>query len=302
MIPNHLHLLSPLRLGALNLGHRIFCIGRPPSLALDGQARADATLLEHYQNRASQGGLVICSLAPVQTLCEGGTIDLGLHSAPEVNGWRAITQAIHARGGLAVARIGNALAPDDLLPNTDEIDEALDAYRTAAENASDAGFDGVELVGTTGSLPDRLLRASSELAATLGTRVDNLSGLDFLDGVFQSLFGTWPAQRVGLCLTLPIGAGQLDLACRALRSLDTFELAYTHLSAVSLRQGVALEPVAMQLRAVFRGGLIASGAWSPDAAQAVIRRGDVDAVGPEHGFGSFHDMPEHWAGALSTGR
>lgn len=245
---------------------------------------------------------MICSLAPVQTLCEGGTIDLGLHSAPEVNGWRTITQAIHARGGLAVARIGNALAPQDLLPNVDEIDEALDAYRTAAENASDAGFDGVELVGTRGSLPDRLLRASSDLATALGTRVDDLSGLDFLAGAFQALFGTWPASRVGLCLTQPANRGQLDLVSRALRSLDTFDLAYTHLSAADLGQGFALGPVSVQLRPIFRGGLIASGAWTPTVAQAAIRDGEIDAVGPEGGFSRTHETPEHWADAFSTGR
>ncbi|MDO6806667.1 alkene reductase, partial [Wenyingzhuangia sp. 1_MG-2023] len=50
------------------------------------------------------------------------------------------------------------------VPRALEINEILaiiEAYRTAAQNAKAAGFDGVELHGANGYLPDQFLQSST---------------------------------------------------------------------------------------------------------------------------------------------
>jgi len=272
-------LTTPLRLGTLQLGQRIFLTSHHPLADLEAQALAGPHPLVPNLLLAAPQRLVLCTLAPAQVLRALGAVDSGLHTADEVNRWRVVTAAIHARGGLAVARLGNVMASVDGYPNADELDEALDAYRTAAENASDAGFDGVELIGTNGSLPWRLVRAASELAGTLGARVGQPMSLDFLAGACQALLGSWPADRVGLSLSLPRSATHLELAARSLLAIDSFDLAFLHLTAMTGPQSRSLGGLVSRLRPLFRGGVLVSGEWTRELAEAAVARGDVDAVG-----------------------
>ena len=274
------NLLTRLKLGALQLGHRIVLIGQPGLAGTGRPGEALRSLADHYRTHTLEASLVICTIAPIQD-CANGPV-LSIRSAREVNGWRTVVEAIHASGAIAVARIGAARAVGEQLPNTDQVDDALNAYRAAADNASDAGFDGVELVGTHGSLPERLLSVSRDLTGNTDWSPDDLSGANFLTGALQTLFGTWPPDRVGLSLSLPQGAGQLGLVSRALRSLD--ELAYVHLTVGSRQPRPVVQSIAMQVRPIFRSGLIVSGSWTPQDAEAAIAAGELDAAGVDEEF------------------
>jgi len=273
------NLFTRLKLGALQLGHRIVLIGQPGLAGTGRPGEALRSLADHYRTHTLEASLVICTIAPVQD-CANGPVP-GIRSAHEVNGWRTVVEAIHASGAIAVARIGDARAVGEQLPNTDQVDDALNAYRAAADNASDAGFDGVELVGTHGSLPERLLSVSRDLTGNAGWPSDDLSGANFLTGALQTLFGTWPPDRVGLSLSLPQGAGLLGLVSRALLSLDGIELAYIHLTAGNRQPRPLVQSVAMQVRPIFRSGLIVSGSWTSQDAEAAIAAGELDAVGAD---------------------
>ena len=295
-------LSTPLRLGALQLRHRVFFASPLPLLGHGPGAAEAAVQAARDLTRDLQGQLVLCTLSPTQALWHTGAMDLGLRSAHEVNGWRAVTEAIHAGGGLAVARLGNVLACTEAFPNADELDEALDGYRTAAENAGDAGFDGVELIATDGSLPARLLHAASEMATQMGARVDKPLSLDFLAGVFQALLGAWAADRVGLSLTLPRSADQLDIESRALLAIETFDLAFLHLTSMTLAQGHAIGPIASRLRPLCRGRMLVSGKWTRALAEAAVRGGHVDAVGIASAFSWPVPLAEHPLAAGMVGR
>jgi 2,4-dienoyl-CoA reductase-like NADH-dependent reductase (Old Yellow Enzyme family) len=271
------HLSSGLRLGALQLGHRMVVIGRPRSVESDVCASAPRSLIDYYGTLASLGGLVICSIAPVRDAQHDPM--LGIRSAAEVNGWRSVTAAIHANGGIAVARIGNALSTGEAVLNVDQLDDALDAYRTAAENVSDAGFDGIELVGMHSSLPERLSGAATDAASEPGSRLEEPSSTPFLDDALRAIFGVWPSNRVGISLSLPRSAHQFDGALCALRSLTGFELAYVHLTANRRKPRLNLSLVVTQSRPIRRAGLIVSGPWTAEDAEASIEAGETDAVG-----------------------
>lgn len=271
------HLSSGLRLGALHLGHRMVVIGRPRSVEADVRGSAPRSLIDYYGTLTSLGGLVICSIAPVRDVQHDPM--LGIRSAAEVNGWRSVTAAIHANGGIAVARIGNVRSTGEAVGNVDQLDEALDAYRTAAENACDAGFDGVELVGTHGSLPERLLDASTDAASDPGSLLEEPSSTPFLDDALRAIFGVWPSNRVGISLSLPRSAHQFEGALCALRSLTGFELAYAHFMANRRKPRLDLSLIVTQSRSNLRAGLIVSGPWTAEDAEASIEAGETDAVG-----------------------
>lgn len=293
------HLFSPLKLGALDLGHRIFLACRRESLPPDIQDPAASPFADYYAARSTEGGLVTCTVTPERLSHEGQLMQTGLQTALQVNRWRKVTDAIHARGGLAVARVGNSPWLGVSWPDADQIDEALVSYRTAAENAGDAGFDGVELVGTRGSLPEQLLRAPAPTSGTTGALGDT-PNTDFLAAAIQTLLVVWPRERVGLAISFPEGAPQLDTAGRAFESLSRAGIAYTHFNAVDAPHPMDATLVPTELRQRFPGAILVSGEWSLGAADAAIRSGLVDAVGPHFAFEADADLPEKWRAAMDA--
>ncbi|MGW1593568.1 alkene reductase [Streptomyces sp. NPDC002343] len=149
---------------------------------------------EYYAQRAS-AGLIITEGTQPSVVGQGYPYTPGLHSAEQVAAWRKVTDAVHAKGGKIFAqlmhtgRIGHpALLPDGLVPvgpspvaakgqcftpegpkdfvtprelTADEIARTITDHVTAARNAVDAGFDGVELHGANGYLIQQFLAPNS---------------------------------------------------------------------------------------------------------------------------------------------
>lgn len=284
------HLLTPAKLGSLSLGHRIIQVSDAGAWNPASSGKFPLPLTEPHVARATPGGLMICAVTPARVRGAQRSSRQGIHSAAQVNSWKGITREIHARGALAVACIGDTATSVRTLPNADEIDEALDIYRMAAENAGDAGFDGAELICADGSLPERLLDASAQIASTISHQLDPNDGPDILVAAVQSLFAAWPAHRIGLNLSYPRNLEQLALVGRALRSVDGLDLAYAHLGSLPIGPALKVDIVSAQLRPLFKGGLIASGHWTAPAAETAIRAGEIDAVGDHESHSGAPDL------------
>jgi len=173
-------LFSPLRLGVLQLPNRIIMA---PLTRIPAGADSVPTPLnaKYYAQRAS-AGLIISEGTAVSPDAHGYPSDPGIYTAEQTAGWRVVTDAVHARGGGIVMQIahngGNShssLRPDGSVPvapsaivgnipaltrdfqqvkaeipralETAEIPVIVGAFRRAALNAIEAGFDGVELQG-----------------------------------------------------------------------------------------------------------------------------------------------------------
>jgi 2,4-dienoyl-CoA reductase-like NADH-dependent reductase (Old Yellow Enzyme family) len=253
--------ISALRLGALQLGYRVVRTGAPDGVGVSHDGGPDPSLPDFFAARTTPGGLVICRTAPVLWRSRLRPGLPAIESAPQVNAWRDVTAAIHAAGGLAMAQLGDdGACPADQL-DLNGLDAALQAYRRAAENASDAGFDGVELLCSDDTLRWQL---GGEAVA-----VDAAA----------AVVSYWPASRVGICLPLPSAeAGRVE-ARTLLRSLRPLALAYLHLWAGEPRADASLSSMASALRRAFRGPLLLS-AWQDAAdAAAALDQLPVDAVG-----------------------
>jgi N-ethylmaleimide reductase len=262
-------LFRPLRLGALDLSHRIVMA---PLTRLRNRRPGDlphALHAEYYGQRASAGGLLITEATAVAPAGLGYPGAPGIHTPEQVAAWRAVVQAVHAKGGRIAAQLwhggrishsslqpggGLPVAPSAIAapglhvdaegqPTPFETPRALAAaeiagvvagFREAALNARAAGFDAVEIHGANGYLIDQFLRdGTNRRTDAYGGVVANR--LRFLLEVVDAVAGAWDPARVGVRLS-PWGRfnGMADSDSRTLfgaaaRALGRRGLAWLHL-------------------------------------------------------------------------
>src|SRR5262245_50550071 len=185
-------LLSPYHLGGLRLANRMVLSPMTRSRAIAGNV-PNPLAPQYYVQRAS-AGLQITEATQVSPQGIGYIRTPGIHSSEQVAGWKRVTDAVHAAGGTIFAQlwhVGRVSHPDfhggelpvapSALPvegeaftqngkvkiptpralATNEIAGIVAQFRTGAENARAAGFDGIELHGANGYLLDQFLRDGS---------------------------------------------------------------------------------------------------------------------------------------------
>jgi N-ethylmaleimide reductase len=261
-------LFTPLQLGALRLAHRV--VMAPLTRMRAGPGAVPRPLnVTYYAQRASEGGLLISEGAPISPTAHGMPNTPGIHSAAQVAGWRAVTDAVHARGGLIfcqlwhVGRIshrshqpggGLPIAPSAIRPQgqaftadfqrvpfetpraiaTAEIPALVDSYRQAARNAMEAAFDGVEIHAANGYLLEEFLqRRSNQRDDAYGGPIEHRARL--VIEVAQAVADVSGADRVGIRLS-PYGIANdsgeddaLPLYTHVIGALGRLGLAYLHL-------------------------------------------------------------------------
>ena len=157
-------------------------------------------MADYYVQRAS-AGLIVSEGTQVSPEGKGYMDTPGIHSAEQVAGWRRVTDAVHAAGGLIAAqlwhvgRVSHESFHDGALPvsasagpyrnrttvrgedgrptrvacpvpralDLAEIPRVVEDYRRATVNAREAGFDLVEIHGAHGYLLHQFLAADSNL-------------------------------------------------------------------------------------------------------------------------------------------
>ncbi|KAF5240269.1 hypothetical protein FAUST_4433 [Fusarium austroamericanum] len=180
-------LFTPAKVGNVELKHRVV-------LAPLTRLRADKTTAvpadfaaEYYAQRSSDGGLLVSEGTFIAEEAGGMSRVPGLYSQEQIAAWKAITDAVHAKGGYifcqlwALGRVANpnvvpniwsagskpfeakgaASLPKLTTMTEADIDRFVGHYRQAALNAIEAGFDGVELHGANGYLIDQFLQTNS---------------------------------------------------------------------------------------------------------------------------------------------
>ena len=187
----------------------------------------------YYAQRAG-AGLIIAEATQVSPQGKGYAFTPGIHSPAQVDGWRLVTEAVHAAGGRIhlqlwhVGRISRPelqpggelpVAPSAIKPKgamtfidahsgmvevlepralrSDEIPSIVEQYRQGAENALRAGFDGVEVHAANGYLLDQFIRSGSNRRDDeFGGTVENR--LRFPLQVVDAVVGVWGRERTGI--------------------------------------------------------------------------------------------------------
>jgi N-ethylmaleimide reductase len=312
-------LFKPLKLGALNLPHRIVMPALTRMRAGPGGVPT-ALNAEYYGQRAS-AGLNITEATAISVQGHGYPQMPGIHRPEQIEGWRLVTSAVHARGGriaLQVVHHGrwshSSYNPDGSLPvapsaitppghaytvtseqvpyetpralQASELPAIVADFRQAARNARAAGFDAVEIHGANGFLLDQFLQdGSNKRDDAYGGTVENRARLLF--EVVDGIAGDIGKDRVGVRLSPHGNLGGLS-------DSDTVPHFSYVISELSKRRGLAylhlIEP-----RASSAG--IADDASVDSADNATLFRHLFD--GPVITAGGY--TPEMGAGAVERG-
>jgi N-ethylmaleimide reductase len=311
-----LDLFSPVKLGRTELKNRIVMAPLTRNRAAMPGNVPQAINVAYYAQRAS-AGLIITEATPICEMGHGYPATPGIHSTEQIEGWKKVVDAVHAKGGRIflqlwhVGRIshpsllpGNALpvAPSAIKPEgqaftytglqdfvtpraleREEILALIAEYRQAAENALAAGFDGIEVHAANGYLLDQFLRDGTNQRTDLyGGSIANRTRL--LLEVVATVSKVWGANRVGVRLS-PINSfnDMRDSYPQALfnqvaDSLNPFGLAYLHVVEIGMTGGETQPFDFAELRRAYRGNYMANGAYDKARGNSAIASGHADCV------------------------
>ncbi|KAI8877775.1 FMN-linked oxidoreductase [Backusella circina FSU 941] len=219
-------LFSPLKLGKQELKHRIV-LAPLTRMRADANAVPNELMKEHYAQRATEGGLLITEATFINPTAGSYPNVPGIYNKEQIEGWKNVTDAVHAKGGLiylqlwhigraAFAQMNGGVQPvsaSDIpiagpsiqgIPHEvprplsiPEIKDLTQDYRQAALNAVEAGFDGVEIHSANGYLLDQFINTSSNKRTDIyGGSIENRTrfSLEVVDAVVDAI----GAERTGI--------------------------------------------------------------------------------------------------------
>ncbi|MGH7242234.1 MAG: alkene reductase [Phycisphaerales bacterium] len=328
------NLLSPIRLGSLELSNRAFMA--PLTRCRAGPGNVPNRLNAEYYAQRAGAGLIISEATQISQEGQGYPNTPGIYSPEQVTGWKLVTDAVHNAGGKIICQlwhvgrvshnafqVGGALpvAPSDIAPRgmarlpdgskaphpvpraleTEEIPRILGEYRIAATNAKAAGFDGVQLHAANSYLLEQFLRDSSN------KRADHYGGpiekrARFLIDAAKVLIDVWGKDQVSVRLS-PSGwsAEFTDSTPRETYSHVVRELDSLGIGSLEIREADADSIAAGSpnipvsfFRPLFRGVLIANTGYTHEKADQAIARGDCDAIAFGKPFISNPDLVDRF--------
>ena len=302
-------LFDPIKIGDLELSNRIIMAPLTRCRAEPGRVPGDL-MVEYYSQRAD-AGLIISEATSVTPMGVGYPDTPGIWSAEQVQGWKKITEAVHAKGGKIVlqlwhvGRISDPIYLDGQLPvapsaikpaghvslvrpmkdyetpralETAEIPGIIEAYRKGAENAKEAGFDGVEIHGANGYLLDQFLQDSTnQRTDQYGGSLKNRARL--MLEVTDAAISVWGAGRVGVHLAPRADSHDMGDSNRA----ETFgyvarELGKRGVAFICTREKAGEDSLGPQLKQLFGGVYIANERFTKEQAGTWLAEGKADAV------------------------
>lgn len=317
-------LFEALSVGELKLRNRIVMAPLTRSRATGPDGRTPNDLMVEYYTQRSSAGMIITEATSVTPMGVGYEHTPGIWSDEHVKGWKKITEAVHAQGGLIllqlwhVGRISDPsllngelpVAPSAIAPaghvsllrpqrpyvtprelRTDEIPGIIEAYRKGAENAKKAGFDGVELHGANGYLLDQFLQdGSNKRQDQYGGSIENRARL--LLAATDAAISVWGPGRVGVHLAPRSDSHDVSDSTPS----QTFgyvakELGKRKIAFICARESLKEPRLGPQLKKDFGGVYVANEGFTQESAEEILTRGEADAVAFGKAFISNPDLP-----------
>jgi 2,4-dienoyl-CoA reductase-like NADH-dependent reductase (Old Yellow Enzyme family) len=317
-------LFDPIKLGDIELPNRI--IMAPLTRCRASQGRIPNDLMKRYYVQRASAGLIFTEATSVTPMGVGYPNTPGIWSDQQTAGWKRITDAVHSAGGRIVLQLwhvgrlshpdyldgatpvapsaiavpgqirtptGHAPYPVPRALESSEIPGVIESYYKGANNAKTAGFDGVEIHGANGYLPDQFLRdGTNHRTDEWGGSIANRA--KFLLAATDAAIDVWGKNRVGVHLS------PRELAHHGINDSDpaaTFGYVATQLGKrkiaflfirESILGGERYEPI---IKANFGGPVISNEQFTLDQANQVLEYGEADAVSWGQQFLANPDLP-----------
>ncbi|MDB5877519.1 MAG: alkene reductase [Variovorax sp.] len=322
-------LFTPFLLGGLALPNRI--VMAPLTRSRAKNDAADALTALYYTQRAT-AGLIVSEGTPISREGQGYLFNPGIFTADQVTGWRSVTDSVHSVDGRMFAQLWHvgrvshtSLQPDGRAPvsasdrvangalafardaagepafvaasqpralSTEDVRRIVEDFAQAAQNAIDAGFDGVEIHGANGYLHEQFLNPH------VNDRTDRYTGLTiagriaFTLEVVDAVASRIGPSRVGIRIS-PYGRlfdmpayDETEATYLALASeLASRRIAYLHVmdqsgfdtGAMTVDSLPPQRPFWKKLRKAFSSGaIILAGGMTRERAEALIDEGTID--------------------------
>ncbi len=306
-------LFDPIRIGGLNLPNRI--IMAPLTRGRTGAAGVPDPLVAEYYAQRADAGLLITEATAINAQGRGWRNAPGIYTDEQIAGWRAVADAVHARGGhifMQIWHMGRTVlpkyangerpvAPSEIkadggmldqdgnrrpfvIPRAitiSEIKRTVADFAKAAERAVDAGLDGVEIHAANNFLVDSFLRdGTNRRKDDYGGSIENRAR--FLIETIEAVSRVIGANRVGVRLSptnsyFGISDSQPHVTFPGVALLlNRFDLAYLHILESKPEGGLA--PVSPLIRAAYKGTLIQNGGYNFESGNEAIDADAADAI------------------------
>src|SRR5260221_3963613 len=318
-------LFDPIKVGDLTLPNRVFMAPLTRQRASDGRV-PNEMMRDYYAQRAS-AGLILSERTAVTPMGVGYADTPGIWSDEQVEGWRLVTKGVHNAGGhisLQLWHVGRVsdpyfldgqlpVAPSALAPSghvsllrpqrpyvtpralqLSEIPGIIAAFRTGAENAKRAGFDGVEIHGANGYLLDQFLQdGSNKRTDAYGGPIENRARL--MLEVTDAAIDVWGANRVGVHLNLRGDSHAMgDSNPAATFGYVGTELGRRKIAFLFGRESLTEPRIGPVVRKAFGGIYVANDQLTRESAEQLLASGEADAVAFGKAFISNPDLPKRF--------
>jgi len=309
-------LLTPYRLNdTIELKNRVLMAPLTRCMA-DENLVPTQDMVEYYARRADTG-LIISEATIIRPDGQGYPTTPGLFTSEQIQGWKKVTDAVHANGGKMFAQLwhvgrvahphffdGEVLAPSAIgvegsvprmreltyitpkAATIDDIKSLIADFAKAAENAIEAGFDGVEIHGANGYLIDQFLHYEANVREDeYGQTPQNMArfALEVTDAVIAAVGNERTALRVTPGAYFNMSEDNRDKAVfdYLLPELEKRNLAYLHggiFDDSTTFESLEGKTTSEFLRAGYKGTRVGVGSYSFESAKEAINEGKFDLI------------------------
>ncbi|WP_349781832.1 alkene reductase [Xanthomonas arboricola] len=326
----HPSLFEPYALGALTLANRI--VMAPLTRNRAGAGLVPSALAATYYAQRASAGLLITEATQISPQAQGYQDTPGLYTPEQIAGWRAVTDAVHAKGGRIfvqlwhVGRVSHVdLQPGGAAPvapsaihaatkvfvnngfvdvsepralELHELPGIVDDFRQAAANAIAAGFDGVEIHGANGYLLEQFIKdGANQRTDAYGGSIENRARL--LLEVVAAVSKQIGADRTGVRIS-PVspasgiyGSEPQPQYDYIAEQLDALGIVYLHVVEGATGGPRDAAPFDYAaLRSKFTRTYLSNNGYDLELANAQLRAGNVDLVAFGRPFISNPDLVE----------
>lgn len=303
------NLFDPLQVGDVKLSNRI--VMAPMTRTRATQDRVPSDLMRNYYCQRASAGLIIAEATSVSPQGVGYAHTPGIWCSAHIDGWRNITQAVHAKDGkifLQLWHVGRVSDPEllnGLMPVAPSaiacqgkvsllepprdyvtpralslagIADIVNDFQVAAQNAIAAGFDGVEIHAANGYLIDQFLNDSSNVRQDeYGGSIPNRSRL--LMEIVDACATVWGYGRVGVHLS-PRGEAHSmhDSAPASLFTHIAAELERRKVGFIFCREAGGSRDITEVIRKAYQGTVIVNENYDSVSGAQILSSGLADAV------------------------
>jgi N-ethylmaleimide reductase len=322
-------LFEPATLGSIELSNRVIMAPMTRSRAINNIP--NTLMATYYTQRATAGLIITEGIAPSANGLGYSRIP-GLYSNEQVEAWKEITTAVHQNGGKIFAQLMHTgrishsanmpkgsviVAPSaiaargDMWTDSDgmqpmpipramtqtDIETAINEFVNAAQNAIDAGFDGIELHGANGYLLEQFLNPNTN------HRTDNYGGslinrTRFVIDVAKAVGDKIGYDKVGVRISpystyndKPAYDEVVDTYSHLSKELQKIGIVYLHVVDYAARASEEGLTLLDTIRKNFSNILILNAGYTADRAAEVLANGQADLVSFGSAFLANPNLP-----------